>query len=88
MKIQITKRTELMMAQAVALAQNGRMKSHIHGSDSELYVANMDNTIIISFTPDMADYCPAAPGGKIYQRWGLPRLPRPGTIQGQVVPGI
>ena len=53
MKIQITKRTELMMAQAVALAQNGRMKSHIHGSGSELYVANMDNTIIISFTPDM-----------------------------------
>lgn len=53
MKIQITKRTELMMAQAVALAQNGRMKSHIHGSGSELYVANMDNTIVLSFTPDM-----------------------------------
>lgn len=54
MKIQISKRTELMMAQAVALAQNGRMKSHIHGSGPELYVANMDNTIIISFSPDMS----------------------------------
>jgi hypothetical protein len=53
MKIQITKRTELMMAQAVALAQNGRMKSHIHGNGAELYVANMDNTIVLSFTPDM-----------------------------------
>lgn len=53
MKIQITKRTELMMAQAVALAQNGRMKSHVHGNGDELYVANMDNTIIISFKPDM-----------------------------------
>lgn len=51
--LKITKRTELMFAQAVALAQSGRMKSHIHASGRVLYVANMDNTILLRFTPDM-----------------------------------
>lgn len=51
--LKITKRTELMFAQAVALAQSGRMKSHIHASGRVLYVANMDNTILMRFTPDM-----------------------------------
>lgn len=52
MKINISKRTELMMAQAVALSQNGRMKSHIHARGNDLFIANMDNTIVIHFITD------------------------------------
>ena len=52
MKINISKRTELMMAQAVALSQNGRMKSHIHAKGNDMFIANMDNTIVIHFVMD------------------------------------
>jgi hypothetical protein len=49
MKIKITDRTELMFAQAVALAQNGMMKSTIHAKGKDLYILNMDDTILIKF---------------------------------------
>lgn len=48
MKIKITDRTELMFSQAVALSQNGMMKSTIHAQKA-LYILNMDDTIIIYF---------------------------------------
>jgi hypothetical protein len=50
--INITKRTELMFAQAVALAQNGKMKSHIHAEGNVLFIANMDNTLLFRFETD------------------------------------
>jgi hypothetical protein len=49
MKIKITDRTELMFSQAVTLAQNGMMKSTIHASGRDLYILNMDDTILIHF---------------------------------------
>lgn len=41
--------TENMFAQAVALAQNGRMKSTVHCKDKSIFILNMDNTILIRF---------------------------------------
>lgn len=51
--MQITKKTELMFTQAVSLAQSGRLKSHIHGLGNILFIANMDNTILLKMAPDM-----------------------------------
>ena len=48
-KIKVTDRTELMFSQAVALAQNGMMKSTIHANGDKLFVLNMDDTILIRF---------------------------------------
>jgi len=39
--------TERVFSQAVALAQQGRMKSSIHVGFHEVYILNMDNTILI-----------------------------------------
>ncbi len=47
MKIEGT--TELMFATAVALAQNGKMKSTIHCGGREIFILNMDNTILIRY---------------------------------------
>jgi hypothetical protein len=47
--IKITGQTETMFAQAVALAQSGRMKSTIHINGGEIFILNMDNTILIKF---------------------------------------
>lgn len=52
MKIKITDRTEIMMAQAVALSQNGMMKSTIHAKGKDLFILNMDDTILIQFQMD------------------------------------
>lgn len=47
--MKISKDTELMFAQAVALSQSGRMKSTIHVKDNDLFIMNMDSTILIKF---------------------------------------
>jgi hypothetical protein len=47
--IKITGQTETIFAQAVALAQNGRMKSTIHAYGNEIFILNMDNTILLRF---------------------------------------
>jgi hypothetical protein len=41
--------TEKMFAQAVALAQNGNMKNTIHCFGKEIFILNMDSTILIRF---------------------------------------
>ena len=42
-----------MFSQAVALSQGGRMKSTIHAKGKELFILNMDNTILLRFdSPD------------------------------------
>lgn len=41
--------TEGMFAQAVALAQNGRMKSTIHCGGSEIFIMNMDSTLLLRY---------------------------------------
>lgn len=41
--------TEAMFAQAVALAQNGKMKSTIHAGGSDIFIANMDQTILLHY---------------------------------------
>lgn len=45
----ITGLTETMFAQAVALTQNGKMKSTIHCGEDNVYILNMDNTILMRF---------------------------------------
>lgn len=52
MKLQITDRTEMMFSQAVALAQSGKMKSGIHALGKDLYILNMDDTILMHFLMD------------------------------------
>jgi hypothetical protein len=47
--IKITGQTETMFAQAVALAQSGKMKSTIHAFGNTIYILNMDNSILIRF---------------------------------------
>jgi len=47
--VKIEGTTELMFAQAVALAQNGKMKSTIHCGGREIFILNMDNTIWLRF---------------------------------------
>jgi len=47
--LKIESMTEAMFAQAVALAQNGKMKSTIHCGGNEVLIQNMDNTILIRF---------------------------------------
>lgn len=41
--------TEAMFAHAVALAQNGKMKSTIHCGGEEVFILNMDNTLILRY---------------------------------------
>jgi len=47
--MKISDRTEMMMSQAVSLAQNGRMKSVIHLTGNAMFLVNMDDTILIKF---------------------------------------
>ncbi len=47
--MQIDSLTEMMFSQAVALAQNGRMKSTIHCKGDEIFILNMDNTILLRY---------------------------------------
>jgi hypothetical protein len=47
--MKISSATETKFAQAVALAQNGRMKSTIHLKGDDLFILNMDSTILIHF---------------------------------------
>lgn len=47
MKIDIV--TELIFSQAVSLSQNGKMKSIIHCGEEEIFIQNMDNTILLRF---------------------------------------
>lgn len=49
MKVQIESTTASMFAQAVALAQNGRMKSTIHVGGHWVYIQNMDHTILLRY---------------------------------------
>jgi hypothetical protein len=48
-RIKIDNVTELMFAQAVALSQSGKMKSTLHVGGDEIFIKNMDNTILIRF---------------------------------------
>ena len=47
MKFKADTFTESMFAQAVALSQNGKMKSTIHCGGNSIYILNMDNTILL-----------------------------------------
>ena len=47
MNLKIDNLTETLFAQAVALSQNGKMKSTIHCGDDEIFILNMDNTILL-----------------------------------------
>lgn len=47
--MKISDRTELLMSAAVALAQAGRMKSTIHLKGHDIFVSNMDDTILMKF---------------------------------------
>lgn len=49
MKIRIDDVTTTMFSQAVALAQNGMMKSTIHVFKKNIFIQNMDNTILIFY---------------------------------------
>lgn len=49
MKTQIEASTAGMFAQAVALAQNGRMKSTIHVGGKYVFIKNMDNTLLMRY---------------------------------------
>lgn len=49
MKTQIDATTENMFAQAVALAQNGRMKSTVHVGGKMVFIQNMDHTILLRY---------------------------------------
>lgn len=48
--MKISSKTETKFAQAVALAQNGKMKSTVHISGKDMYILNMDSTILLHFT--------------------------------------
>lgn len=45
----ITGVTEVMFSQAVALNQNGKMKSTIHCGENNIFIFNMDNTILLKY---------------------------------------
>ena len=45
--MRIESRTEAIFAQAVALAQAGRMKSTIYVGKGAVYILNMDSTILL-----------------------------------------
>jgi len=47
--VKIEGTTEMIFAQAVALSQNGKMKSTIHVGGKEIFILNMDNTIWLRF---------------------------------------
>lgn len=47
--MKINNSTEMMFAQAVALSQNGRMKSTVHVGKKIIFILNMDSTILIRF---------------------------------------
>jgi hypothetical protein len=49
MNIKVTDRTELMFSQAVTLSQSGMMKNTIHAKEKDLFILNMDDTILIHF---------------------------------------
>lgn len=50
--MKINNLTEAMFAQAVSLAQNGKMKSTIHCGGNVILVQNMDSTILLGFETD------------------------------------
>lgn len=47
--MKIERLTEIMFSHAVALAQNGRMKSTIHCKGKDLFILNMDSTILLKY---------------------------------------
>ena len=49
MTVNIDDRTEMLLSQAVALAQSGKMKSTVHFAQDNLYILNMDKTICVRF---------------------------------------